>query len=210
MKKRDILKLIIIITMTVDHMGAVLFVFEPIYRIIGRAAFPLVAYQAAEGAVKTRSFKRYLLRLFVFACLSQLPYMMLFPGSLNPIFTVLFGVAAIGLWERGGVSRLLSAAVCLASFVVPLDYGAYGVFMILMFNLFREDKFRMLFSFIFLNIAYAYATGVYLQAYCLTALFPILFFREKEKETGFRLPKYLFYFYYPAHLLVLAAVFYTH
>ena len=80
-----LIKLIACITMLIDHTG---FVFEeplaaidpvlPIaFRMIGRLAFPLFAFGVAEGAVRTSSPKKYLLRMFLFMLIAQVPFMLM-------------------------------------------------------------------------------------------------------------------------------------
>lgn len=51
------LKLLALLTMTVDHIGVHLFPQYPILRIIGRLAFPIYAYCIAEGCVHTKTAK---------------------------------------------------------------------------------------------------------------------------------------------------------
>lgn len=68
-----ILKIIAIVTMTLDHVGIFLNAYLPqdsagyiagnVFRIIGRLAFPLFAFMLAEGMKHTRSRGKYLLRL---------------------------------------------------------------------------------------------------------------------------------------------------
>jgi hypothetical protein len=81
------LKLIAIVTMTIDHIGKILgqpFLLRffpgalaPTYWVvqafewIGRLAFPLFAFMIAEGCAKTRSMPKYAGRLALFAILSQ-------------------------------------------------------------------------------------------------------------------------------------------
>ena len=67
-----IIKLIAIVTMTIDHIGVFLtmypsystaYAFGNVFRIIGRIAFPLFAFMLVEGAFHTKNWKRYVLRL---------------------------------------------------------------------------------------------------------------------------------------------------
>ena len=57
--------------MTVDHVGAVFFPEYPVFRWIGRMAFPLFCYCMTVGLLYTHDIRRYLARLGVFALLSQ-------------------------------------------------------------------------------------------------------------------------------------------
>ena len=56
------LKMIAIITMTIDHIGLVFFPGVAAFRIIGRLAFPIFAFLIAEGCSHTKNkLKRFLL-----------------------------------------------------------------------------------------------------------------------------------------------------
>lgn len=90
---RSQLKLIAIISMLIDHIGA--FLIPDIYaylgypmgmipptgvdmificRAIGRIAMPIFAFQIAEGFVHSKDVKAYLKRLGLFALLAEIPY----------------------------------------------------------------------------------------------------------------------------------------
>ncbi|MBP3732851.1 MAG: hypothetical protein J6I84_06365 [Bacilli bacterium] len=64
------LKIIAILTMTVDHVG-VMFDITPC-RYIGRLALPLFCFMAAEGVLHTKNFKKYALRLGIMASVISL------------------------------------------------------------------------------------------------------------------------------------------
>ena len=85
------LKIIAIITMLIDHIGAVviapvmiqrsgnLYMEDDLYgiysllRTIGRIAFPIFCFLLVEGFVHTRNVKRYAIRLGLFAIISEIP-----------------------------------------------------------------------------------------------------------------------------------------
>ena len=68
------LKLLAMLAMTADHIGAVFFPEIPLLRWIGRLAMPVLCFFIGEGLRHTRSPWRYLLRLTGFALLSELPF----------------------------------------------------------------------------------------------------------------------------------------
>ena len=75
----DVIKLIAIVSMLIDHTGAILqsYLTPELYELmrgIGRLAFPLFAFFIVEGFLHTRSVGKYLLRLSVFALISELPF----------------------------------------------------------------------------------------------------------------------------------------
>jgi len=158
------------VTMLIDHVFAVVFLnymwlhtvngawdpgLERIYRVgraVGRVSFVLFAYLVVEGFVHTGSRARYLLRLFLFALLSEIPFDLAFSGKLidwsgqNIFWTLLLGVLVLTLWEYLGeyvegicwIGRiLLVAAGCSAAFFGATDYRFMGILLILAFYLTR-------------------------------------------------------------------------
>ena len=139
------LKLNALVTMVIDHTAAVLVsVRSPVYgllRGIGRIAFPIYAFLIAEGCRHTRSREKYLLRLGVFALISQIPFVMaFFPlfwedtlwknflGITNVFYTMFFAVACIHIWEtlrRQSRRRQLAAA---GTFCACLAFWAWLLF----------------------------------------------------------------------------------
>lgn len=76
------LKTIALLTMVCDHIGVIMD--NDVLRCIGRVAFILFAFSCAEGWRMTRDKDTYLCKLLVWACVSQMPYM-LFKGA-TPVF----------------------------------------------------------------------------------------------------------------------------
>ena len=72
----DFLKLIAILSMLLDHIGAVFFPEHPAFRWVGRLAFPIFCYCMTVGLLYTRDIKRYLGRLGLFALISQPCYIL--------------------------------------------------------------------------------------------------------------------------------------
>ena len=78
------LKYLAALFMLVDHIGVVFPTIlsdmglpawtDLLPRLIGRLAFPIFAYFVAEGCRRTRFFSRYLIRLGLFALISQVPF----------------------------------------------------------------------------------------------------------------------------------------
>ncbi|MCX6084810.1 MAG: TraX family protein, partial [Caldiserica bacterium] len=130
LEQSDALKLIAIVSMTVDHVGAILLPQVDWLRIIGRVAFPLFAYQLAAGYLHTRNVARYARRLAVWGLIAQPVYMIAFgvrPWTLNIFATLLLGLLAIWGWDHRrwwAVALALSlAAIQLWLPAVGPDYG---------------------------------------------------------------------------------------
>ena len=100
------LKLIAIIIMFIDHMGAILFPRVLFLRMIGRIAFPIFAYLIAEGASHSHNRLNYFFRLLSFAFISETFFDIAFHSELNYLintnvfFTLAFAIATIYIYER--------------------------------------------------------------------------------------------------------------
>lgn len=222
------LKIIACTLMLIDHIGAVLFPDLLILRIIGRLAFPMFAYFVAEGYRKTRDITNYMGRLFVFALISQVPFDAAFLGSpfkpnelyLNVLFTLGAGLYAIYAYDKYNnlFMVVLSAAACQ---IVNTDYGAFGVIMVFLFYRYYDNftqivKKSVLIMAIFViywlvdtSISYNISilqsvmySGAILEP---IALFSLIFIKHYNGKRGLKL-KYIFYAFYPVHLLILSLI----
>ena len=132
------LKLLAMLAMTADHIGAVFFPEIPLLRWIGRLAMPVLCFFIGEGLRHTRSPRRYLLRLTGFALLSELPFDLAFYGGIewghqNVYFTLALGLLALwAIQSRGMEGWLLALTAALAAELLGCDYGMYGVLLILL------------------------------------------------------------------------------
>ena len=92
-----VLKIIAVITMFIDHLGYTIFGKFSYLNYIGRISFPVFAFQISEGYIHTKNLKKYFLRLFLFAVISQIPFMLFHSiisdtFYLNIFFTLLLGL----------------------------------------------------------------------------------------------------------------------
>ena len=91
--------------MLMDHLWATLLSSQMWLTHVGRLAFPIFAFLAVEGYFHTRSFKRYALRMLLFAVLSEVPFDLMYGGTVfytvhqNVIWTLLLGLLGIRLME---------------------------------------------------------------------------------------------------------------
>lgn len=229
------MKKIAVVTMLIDHIGAAFFyvltsgydgtavfagadLIYDLLRIIGRTSFPIFCFLLVEGFLHTRSVRRYLLRLLLFALVSELPFDLAFYDCIwniemqNVFFTLLLGVLAMSVmrWteERGEkkgrawmlrwVIGLAGAFGCvLAAHVLRTDYGAAGVLLILVLYEFR--KVRMLSCL----AGYITMCVVAMESWCFPAF---LFFVPAYNGEKGKSSKYFFYVFYPVHLLVLSGI----
>jgi len=117
-----ILKCIAVIAMTIDHTGAILVSLGhnvEFMRVIGRFAFPIYAFLIAEGCRRTRDIRKYVLRLVIFAILSEVPFN-LFVGMTQMKEATFLGWAAQN--EFVGLALGLRLSVSGAFSGVPFDF----------------------------------------------------------------------------------------
>lgn len=133
-----LLKLIAVICMIVDHVGAVFFPRVQEMRLIGRIAFPLFAWCLCVGACYTRSIWKYALRLLIVGALCQPVYYWAMRHEwyvLNIFFELLLALLAIAAIQKNRMgSRYWGPALALAaSCALPLtsSYGWQGIVFIL-------------------------------------------------------------------------------
>lgn len=201
--------------MTVDHMGEMLFPEQIWMRCVGRLAFVLYAFLLTEGYVHTHDVRRYLLRLGVMALISEVPFDLMAYGQIwslqgqNVYFTLFLGLAALYAmdaiqlrFQKQGLilSLIPAAAACVAAALLRCDYEYFGVLMILIFYLFREEHVEQ-----FIGIAVIQALLGVIQLFGLFAFLPIACYTgERGKES--KIIQTLFYFYYPIHILVIYGI----
>lgn len=200
-----VLKIIAILAMTIDHANYMFYDHTTWLNCIGRLALPIFAWQIAVGFEKTRDIKLYVFRLFVVAMVSQ-PIFMLYFGDLlnhytfNTIFTLLLGLlclCAIKKSEKLGV--LFTIGACIIAQYLHFDYGGFGIIMIVLFYLFRDNKPLMLVTQLVNLGSYKILHTNSMEMYSIVAFLLILLYNGKR---GYNL-KYLFYVFYPLHLLSL-------
>jgi len=211
---RELLKWVAVVTMTVDHVGVVLYPEYTVLRIIGRLAFPLFAYLLVLGIRSTRNLRGYFNRLLFFAFVSQVPYALangIEPWvKLNIFFTLALGIIMVYFIERSSVAFVIPLIV---SGIVPIDYGVYGTTTILLLYLLGKDWKIGAGIFVLINLVLA-LYGTWYQPFAVFAL-PLIIIYDRDmlifnriggqvKHPLFR--KYFFYAYYPLHLLILTTV----
>lgn len=216
------IKLLAILLMTIDHIGLMFFPEIGVLRFIGRLAFPLFAWQLALGATHSDRPRKYLIRLAIFGLISQ-PIFHLFlslagadPWSLNIFFTLALGLGTIMFIRWFNELWLQSIAVIVSitlATVLPFDYGALGIISILLFYLTLSSwklmligqaaAFGLIGIITWLRISVSSLTPVALSQ--PIAPLSVLIIALYNGQQG-RKATYLFYAFYPLHLLVLSLI----
>ena len=201
------LKCIAIVSMALDHTGAVLYPSQIWLRCLGRIAFPIFCFLIVEGFFHTHDVRRYMGRLGVFALISEIPYDLAFRGvpleyaHQNVFFTLLIGIGMVVLLERNRERPVKAVILLLAMWLAVLirsDYNFRGILLIFVFYIFHESRWLAVTAGGFWNFLYQ---GV-IQKYGVLSVLPLALYNG---ERG-RKMKYFFYIFYPAHLLLLYGI----
>ena len=188
----------------------VIYYLDIIFRLIGRIAFPLFAFLLVEGFIYTHSRKNYLLRLLLFALISQIPFslaaILTGSSSRNVFFTLFLGFACI--WGIDHIKEksknliigaikifLIIASCCLAAWYIDCDYGQHGVLCIIAFYLFKDKIYGALAASAILLLLN--------PIFEITAPFSILLINRYNGQKGKpSFGKYFFYTFYPIHIFI--------
>lgn len=201
-------------------------------RYIGRIAFPLFAYCLAVGCRCTRHIGLYFLRMLALAVVVQPLYVtamghvsmgtfnwaqdfyrldLVFDhyyghGKLNILFSLSVGILL--LWTVRGKKYFFTAPLTLAVYLLDgrLDYGYKGILMMVLFFVFADRPLTGLIwelllmmqwgmPSLFTRLSFNHST----QIYALAAL-PLIYL---PMHSRIRMPKFVFYAFYPAHLAVI-------
>lgn len=232
---RDILKLMAMLFMLLDHMWATIIPGNQWMTFVGRMAFPIFAFQIAEGFYYTSDFKKYAKRLLIFAIISEIPFNLFYGGSFlypfhqNVLFTLLLGLIAIRYLDKfvkertfknGSLAVLILLAATAVAAVGFTDYGAMGVLTVVVFYIFKNRPFSWLFQLISLFLLNVYFfNGMFIpieifgkvyefqtQGFAILALIPIYLYNGR-KGSGGNFLKYGMYIFYPLHMLILYLIF---
>lgn len=239
------LKNIAYVTMFIDHFFAIVFkTYINVYtsqgvnmdeandiydigRAVGRISFVLFAFMMAEGFKYTRNTRNYLLRLGLFAFISEIPFDLAFYGKIfyvskqNIFFTLYLGVLALCLIKKfeGELFIQINCVIlcCMAAAVLKTDYMFMGVLLIVAFYICRSSfwyQFIVGSAAIYFGIIMVYVVRYWERGYALKTylklgiselygIFAFCFIYFYNGKKGRQLPKACYYLFYPLHLLLL-------
>jgi len=189
-------------------------------RFFGRIVAPIIAFLIAEGFAHTSNVTKYRRRIGLLAIISWFPSQFLFNGfeeiKANPfkllgqsvLVAFYFAIVALCLWEKTGFRKwikiLFTVLLCFASLIT--DMPVVGVLAPLFHHIFRNDRKKryisisliyLLLLMITLKLQGWYATGIF-----LAPLLIIFCYNGKGgKKKAFH--KWLFYVYFPVHMIIL-------
>lgn len=230
------LKRIAVVTMFIDHIGAVLIengIFKNpnmdltqtfmgitqvklwgyldfALRVIGRISFPIFCFLLVQGFIHTRNVKRYSFRLLIFALVSEVPFDLAISGEwFHPEYQNVLFTLLIGLWVLTAYQKAFGDPL---KQVLAIVVGCGASVLI-------KCDYNII-GIVLILIFYVYRDKPKLQSllsgfvaalqslYCLGAGALALFpIRNYNGERGKRSLDKLFYWFYPVHLLLLYLIY---
>ena len=205
----------------IEHFNGLLYIMK-IARKIGRVAFPIFCFLLVEGFLRTKNLKKYILRMALFALLTEVPFDLAFAGTpvywdyQNVMFTLLIGLLTmwgckmvvgyvLGILQKSqkGKTWMLPIIILIygaytvgGAFVADLvqcDYGGKGIVPIMVIYFLRFYKPAQMVG---------GAVSFYWELPAPIAFLPIWLYNG---ERGMKM-KYFFYAFYPLHLLILYVI----
>ncbi len=182
-----------------------------IFQLIGGLAVPVFAFLLVEGFIHTSDFRKYLLTVLAFAVISEVPYDLAMNQSLldlsdqNGLFTLavcLVMLYGLRLFEdkRGIVCRLLQLLIVIAAIlwcsICRTGFGLCTVLLAAIYYLFYDRKGIRVLMGCAVSSMYVTAPISGYALWCYTG------------DRGWNKNKYVFYIFYPLHLLALAGISY--
>jgi hypothetical protein len=228
---RDFIKYIAMFTMLLNHTALILLtpgtMLREFLEDIGYFTGITMCYFLVEGYAYTRSKKKYALRLFLFAVISQIPFRYAFPdgGSFNMLFTLL--ICFLILFVRENIqNRPLRILVnfLLVLMTILCDWPLLAAVYTILFSICRDSRKKLLaaytaafFLFVVFMLVFTYAPVYPLSQAVIHSLFSgaalpvsgavILFlYNGKRSAHGREFSKWFFYVFYPGHLLILGLI----
>lgn len=211
------LKLIAMLTMTLDHIGLYLLPQVQWLRILGRLSLPIYAYMIAEGCRYSHSRKGYFARIAFLAAICQVVYFLAM-GSLYQCILVTFclsigmifcldamrrsntwisrGLFVLAVWGAGFVCELLPALLPGTDFAV--DYGFFGALLPVLAYWGKDRNQKVLLLGSGLALLALDLGGI---QWCALGALPLLLCYTGQK--GRHSLGMVFYLYYPVHLVVI-------
>lgn len=228
------LKLLAMALMLCDHIwGAGLLPYNWL-TLIGRIAFPIFAFQVAEGYAKTHDFWKYTRRMLLFALISEIPFNYVIGGGptylfhQNVMFTFLIALLVMrgidqACANRPGTVWKAFMVLCFGTLgfavgsITCVDYFGAGVLTVLLFWLTRETPWGWVWQLLgmwvinwkilggFSYVLHLGSAEFWVPVQAFALLALIpIWLYNGKKGPGGKPMQYFGYAFYPLHLTILA------
>lgn len=154
------LHIMAMVFMLCDHLWGTIVPGNDWLTCIGRLTFPIFAFMIVEGYFRTKNLKKYVLRLLIFAVISEIPFnlvmgsQLFYPIHQNVLWSFLISIGLIYLneltkkirrkWLRIIIGIIVGCASVLVGYIIGIitfvDFYHAGILTVLVFYFFRKRK----------------------------------------------------------------------
>jgi len=142
------LHLLAMLFMLLDHLGKSILLNYNFLTYIGRLSFPLFAFLIVEGFFHTKNLTKYILRLLIFALISEIPFnllinnTLLYPEHQNVLWTFLLSILCMTIFKKTknmtndfklAFYPLIIIFFFLLGMLLLVDYYGYGILVVVLF-----------------------------------------------------------------------------
>lgn len=193
------LKLIAAFTMLLDHIGVIVYPEVEWLRVVGRISFPLFVWLLIQGERYTKNVWKYGLRLGLLGAIAQPIYQFAFETSqLNVLFHLLVGLVCLRVTRaKPTLSIFVWILAAVATELLNISYGSYGIALLLLFRYYRADWYWWL-VWIGANLISIIPFGTFQLPVVGVPLLFLLFNGRRGSSARW------FYGFYPGHIALLA------
>lgn len=230
------LHIMAMIFMFCDHLWGTIVPGNDWLTCIGRITFPVYAFLIVEGYFHTKSLRKYVLRLLVFAVISEIPFNLamgssvFYPIHQNVLWSFLIAIGLIHwnekaratqkVWKQIIVGCVTVVLGYLVGLLTMVDYYHAGILMVLVFYFFRQRRWwsypGQLLCLWYINVEMLGGFGYefqllgetyFVQRQAFAMLALIPIWLYRGKQGYHSKPlQYAYYVFYPLHLLILGLI----
>lgn len=217
----NFIKILALITMTIDHIGWIIFGGHKALNIIGRISFPLFAFMIAEGSHYTKHRYKRLLSILVIGVICQIVFFVVEQSlDLNIFITFGMSITLITILQLAEEKKdyllyilfgILSAVFFFFSEILPhkinfyrygVQYGAVGVFLSVVVYVLK-NRWLKLIAVAIMMLAFALSGNNPIYYWAPLAVIPLMLYNGQRGKWNI---KYLFYLYFPLHFVVIYGI----
>lgn len=169
---------------------------------IGQSSFPIFAYLSAYGYTLSSNKEKFIKRVLIYGALLQIPLFIVGISYINIFVTIGLGLLAVYFIENN--QHPLVAPILLFSYFTELDYGIYGI--LLMIVAYYCKNRVLLYGLAIIVMQYLWIEYGYFshnQWWSIVAIPLLLLYNG---ELGYRKMKWFFYVYYPLHVAIIVGI----
>ncbi len=169
---------------------------------IGQSSFPIFVFLSAYGFDLSSNKIKLIKRLLIYGTIIQIPLFVIGLSYINIFITL--GLGLLAVWFLENQLQMLVFPIFLFAYLTDLDYGVYGILLMIFAYYLRHRVWA--FGLVIIILQYIWISKGWfpvIQWFSVVAIPLLLMYNG---ELGYRKLKWLFYIYYPLHVAVIVFI----